>query len=452
MRSTARMMVGLLAVLALACGGGVEPAGDASDLPDGTRFDGSVELDGGPLDAAPPDGGEPPECVEDRHCDDGVSCTADRCVAEACTHAVDPSRCSSGATCDPVRDCVASTICATSADCADDDPCTQRERCDPATRTCQSSRLDGDDDGDPPIVCGGGDCDDGNRFVSSLAAERCNGVDNDCDGVSDEGTDLELCGSAELRCGDAYCECVSPAEMQCGLTGDDTCVDPRSDPRHCGGCFIDCGDAPCVDGACVCPAGQTHCEPYGCVDLARDGANCGRCYQRCLGSTTCSAGTCVACGGAGQPCCTGGTCGSSLSCISGTCGVPDRGTCDDPIPRLTAAEVPRCAASTYTCIFGCTTGACVQSCLAADPTPASPGGLTCLGCYHYTNNWCTDSGGCHAQWANYACCGEARCPTFERSCIEAMCGAELAAVNTCSNALPDTCFYVDEGEPRRCFP
>src|SRR5687768_12756242 len=68
-------------------------------------------------------------------------------------------------------------VCARDSDCDDDDPCTVFETCDPTSATCFVSTLDGDGDGDPPAVCGGGDCNDDDPSVSSVNRESCDGFD-----------------------------------------------------------------------------------------------------------------------------------------------------------------------------------------------------------------------------------------------------------------------------------
>ena len=53
--------------------------------------------------------------------------------------------------------------------------------------------CDADDDGFIANTCGGDDCDDTDSWISPVEPEACNGVDDDCDGATDEpGADGEL--------------------------------------------------------------------------------------------------------------------------------------------------------------------------------------------------------------------------------------------------------------------
>jgi hypothetical protein len=153
--------------------------------------------------------GEVRLCESDQGCDDGIDCTFDtcrggvcvplagaylldrvkqwcwdmlradlECVSAACLGfcSFDPAtltatleegapQCSEEQFCDPLLGCRTGAVCAQDADCVDRDPCTTRERCNPATRTCEHERLDGDGDGIIPTVCGGADCNDDDTSI-----------------------------------------------------------------------------------------------------------------------------------------------------------------------------------------------------------------------------------------------------------------------------------------------
>jgi len=76
-------------------------------------------------------------------------------------------------------------------------------------------------------------------------------------------------------------------------------VDTTSNDDHCGGCDQPCGiERSCVNSTCVCPTGETWCDPE-CADTDTDPNHCGGCDHPC------TVGTCVdgVCEGGG----TGGT-------------------------------------------------------------------------------------------------------------------------------------------------
>ncbi|AUX43681.1 uncharacterized protein SOCE26_051330 [Sorangium cellulosum] len=60
-------------------------------------------------------------------------------------------------------------------------------QCDRSERRCIRAPRDDDRDGDPSVTCGGGDCDDQNANVSSKLVETCDGLDNNCNGIADDG-------------------------------------------------------------------------------------------------------------------------------------------------------------------------------------------------------------------------------------------------------------------------
>ncbi|MET0593333.1 MAG: MopE-related protein [Polyangiaceae bacterium] len=118
----------------------------------------------------------PPECTRDEDCEGHD----DKCF---------PARCVM-ATCQDVGP----------VDCDDKDPCT-RDICEPKTGACSHPPATVDLDGDghkaplPGKMPGelascGDDCDDRNAAAFPSGREVCDGADNDCNGVVDDGAEL----------------------------------------------------------------------------------------------------------------------------------------------------------------------------------------------------------------------------------------------------------------------
>jgi hypothetical protein len=178
-------------------------------------------------------------------------------------------------------------------------------------------------------------------------AEKCDGYDNDCNGLIDDGD--ALCKEDEV-CVQGNCvKACSNLEFPCAAA-------------------LVCDNGYCVDAACVgiiCAAGQT-CRAGKCVG-ACDGVTCpvgqecrvGHCVKPCEGVTC----------GAGEVC-EHGICLSNCGCrvCEGTkacapAGNAAAGTCVDP------------GCDSMTCSAGnaCVAGACVDACQGA----TCPGGATC---------------------------------------------------------------------------
>jgi MYXO-CTERM domain-containing protein len=148
--------------------------------------------------------------------------------------------------------------------------------------------------------------------------ERCDAIDNDCDGMADEMDSGPLCAGTE-RC----------------MMG--RCIDV------------------CFEGGC--PTGET-CTPTGCIEDACVGV-------MCPASERCSGGTCVAA-------CSGVVCPHGQACVSGRCVDVCSGlTCDDCTVCVDGACVPRCSLSP--CPAGETCGAderCIESACTGVSCPA----------------------------------------------------------------------------------
>jgi hypothetical protein len=103
-------------------------------------------------------------CLANDDCDDGVWCNGDeRCVAGCCQPALDTP-------CDSHNGCMQDT-------------------CFEATQDCDHAPIvpmDLDGDGHLHPSCGGDDCDDDDATSFLGALERCDGADNDCNGVIDD--------------------------------------------------------------------------------------------------------------------------------------------------------------------------------------------------------------------------------------------------------------------------
>ena len=179
----------------VAADGGIEADADAAPESDAAAAD--VAGDADPFLGGP--------CVDDEQCDDGVECTQDECdeTIERCRFVPDASVCDNGSFCDGVEQCHPKLGCRAGPpiSCSDDNTCTI-DSCVEVSKSCAHSPRDADGDGDPDWNCPpGGDCNETDPAISSLAAEVCaNGRDDDCDTEIDEA------------------ECESPEH--------DTCIDP----------------------------------------------------------------------------------------------------------------------------------------------------------------------------------------------------------------------------------
>lgn len=457
--------VAWLVVICIACGSSPsddpDPRGDAGVRTDGAPRERDAEV--GRPDGAMVDGAfdEPVRvrggsCEEDSDCDDGVDCTRDTCNVECwpgescggrCVHHADPTACGPIETCHEIRGCEPGEACATWRSCDTSDPCVMSATCHAERRVCVVQVLDGDGDGEPPLICGGRDCDDDDTAVRPGAPEQCDGRDNDCDGRVDEGADA-ACDDGG-RCVSGACVCRDASLTRCRGWDGEVCADVRSDDRHCGGCDRACPvGARCTSGTCRCadPSVTLCPDSFACADLQTDPFHCGACGRRCGFNQQCEGGECEACGATGEACCDGGCRDPHTACVDGRCRLRE---CARAVRPLPSDLLPRCTAATGACIDGCGTTDCVWSCAGADATPPASG-ANCETCLYHQVIACAGVAGCDAQWANWLCCTEDRCPAgSDPGCEAAQCGAAATAFGRCREAAG---CYINTGLSRTCAP
>ncbi len=181
------------------------------------------------------------------------------------------------------------------------------------------------------------------RQLVSESPERCDNVDNDCNGkvndgdglcplgqVCDRGTCVGSCSQTEFPC---------PSNLVCDGTH---CVEPACSAIDCPEGLV-CRAGQCVDAcsAVTCPIDQL-CETGICVDPCKN--------VTCDTGTVCSGGACVAsCGCAGCP--AGKVCQADGSCVNDGC------------------QTQSCGAGQV-----CVKGTCTDACAGA----VCPGGAACV--------------------------------------------------------------------------
>jgi hypothetical protein len=230
---------------------------------------------------------------------------------------------------------------------------------------CSGEMIDAGMDATPDAPADGTPGDTITSVDGCLTAELCNGMDDDCDTLIDEGIDLMTddrnCGSCgnncsgDLTCISSSCECAD------GLTPDppDRCRDLTTDPNNCGSLETECdNDEWCIGSSCECRPGLTM-SGSSCVDTTSDPGNCGMVGNPCMGGEVCSDSTCVTVCMSGETLC-GSACvdtdTNDLNC--GTCGrTCDRGRlcrsgrCERYVVPMDCTECPCDCPRDY----GCTT-------------------------------------------------------------------------------------------------
>ena len=166
-----------------------------------------------------------------------------------------------------------------------------------------------DSDGD--TVVDKDDCDPLNDKISAKSTEICDGLDNNCDGVIDEGFDIltnpQHCGECNMNCdsmdhvingsvcinGKCDFNC-SPGYKDCSSDVNGCETNVNSDPENCGECSENCTlkdhageNSSCNGGLCDfdCIEGYKDCNDLssdGCeISVNSDSNNCGLCNNKC---------------------------------------------------------------------------------------------------------------------------------------------------------------------------
>ncbi len=183
-------LLGLLATALVACGG---PA-HTDAMSDGSPMDAMIDasLDGPPRDVMDV---VSTVCTGDLQCTDGVYCNG-------------AERCMPGAVGADARGCLAASPAT---------PCLTGQMCDEAQQRCMTQcahALDADGDGHRASDCGGDDCDDSdaNRFPGNPEVCDVANRDEDCDPITFGFRDIDMDAFIDARC----CNMATGGAMNCG--------------------------------------------------------------------------------------------------------------------------------------------------------------------------------------------------------------------------------------------
>ena len=179
---------------------------DAADVAD-AQTDGEVVPGSDAVSDVVNDAGQDVDAAADvfvdpcagKNCDDGNACTVDTCAGSLCQHSNSFAACDDGNACTTTDYCVA--------------------------QACKGTLMDADADGYAPTSCGGNDCNDANKAVNPGAKEVCgNGVDDNCNGQTDEGCASTPAGMVLIPAGTFWMGCNATKDTNCNANGnnDDT--------------------------------------------------------------------------------------------------------------------------------------------------------------------------------------------------------------------------------------
>ena len=445
-----------------------------------------------------------PGCSESHACGVGQTCCAGQCAdlqssaasCGACGNAcADGAACCAGACLSVTNDVANCGRCGNACTAANGSPACTGGVC--AVGTCDAGFGDCDraagngceaDLASDSMHCGacGRACTSGpnatSRCMMGRCVNECAAGFGDCDGNAANGCeastadDTRNCGACGNACpggANATARCATGA---CGLTcapGFGNCdgsaangceTSLTTSEGNCGACGVACrypnGNPACSAGRCglaTCASGFDNCDgdaANGCeTPTAADGANCGRCGNRCPAGTACSMGACNSVCSGGTTFCTDrcaalnadasncGACGRACpvgsnaapACAGGVCGL----TCDRSFGDCDGSAATGCETSLRASVTHC--GACGNMCRASNAAvECLEGACRVAACNPgYANCNGSDADGCEvntsADLSNCGACGRA-CSLPNAG---AACGGGACVVSACAGGFAD---------------
>jgi hypothetical protein len=213
---------------------------------------------------------------------------------------------------------------------------------------CVLNQQCDDIDGDGYSICNG-DCDDSNPAINPGAQEVCDGLDNDCNGQTDEYLGMTICGVGQ--CQRTVSNCVDGQSQECtpGTPSPEVCnlLDDDCDGVVDEGAICSNGGE-CIAGQCIgnCIPNPCDTPPPLCSDnILTTYGGPGECTPTSTGyiCDPASTSTITDCGEMGKIC-YNGQCVAD-PCIPNPCTVPPPASCQSDQYLITSAVPGGCIPS-----------------------------------------------------------------------------------------------------------